>query len=82
MRDAGDQFALAVENAAAVESAAATAPRGVGGVEQPFIRPCRAMEPDRMVEAGPDKLAAHPGKPVGDRRRAEEPTQIFYCILQ
>ena len=72
LSDTGDQFARAVEDASAVETPPATAPWGIGGVEQPFVGAGGAMEPDRMVEAGADRSAAHPRQ--GVRKRAGQLT--------
>ena len=67
LSDTSDQFARAVEDASAVETPPATAPWGIGGVEQPFVGAGGAMEPDRMIQAGTDEFAPHPAKPVGQR---------------
>ena len=50
LRHAGDQAAVAGEDAAAVEAASAAAPRAVGGIEQPFIGAERAVKPQRMIK--------------------------------
>ncbi len=67
LSDTGDQFPRAVKDASAVETSPATAPWGIGGVEQPFVGASGAMEPDRMIQAGTDEFAPHPAKPVGQR---------------